>query len=470
VDESTYLGQTEELLSFVHAISIEDVPTSTLERATDLLLDHLGVSLFGSTMEWAKIVRAVVGGEGSAPESTVYGGRKTNARAAALINGCAAHSIELDDTHDESLSHPGAAIIPAALALGELHKRSGPQLLLAMIAGYEAMGRIGNATAKDLLQNGFHPTAQLGVFGATAASARILQLDMKQLTRAFGVAASMNSGSLKFTQDPEGTMVKRLHAGLPAERGVLAAQLASHGFTGPRAAIEGTFGFATIYTEVRDLSPMISGLGATFEVDNISVKLYSCCRMFHSLIEAIAECRAQPGFSVAKIAKITTFGPKKMIDGHLEHRPLSTMSAQYSLPYTVAVATLSDPGNPASFSEDQTSRPDLLSLADKIDARVAGEFEAVYPRRVSARVVFEMQDGLVFESTKLDSRSTPLNPISQEELRDKFRRVTKGILLPDHQKHLIEAVDRLEKSPDLDSLTRWLKEIDFPEHPALAAG
>jgi 2-methylcitrate dehydratase PrpD len=387
-----------------------------------------------------------------------------------LINGCAAHSIELDDTHDESLSHPGAAIIPAALALGELHKISGPQLLLAMIAGYEAMGRIGNATAKELLQNGFHPTGQLGVFGATAASSRILRLDMKQLTRAFGLAASMNSGSLKFTQDPEGTMVKRLHAGLPAERGVLAAQLAAQGFTGPRAAIEGTFGFATIYTSVKDLSPMVTNLGATFEVDNISVKLYSCCRMFHSLIEAIGECRAQPGFSAANIAKITTFGPKKMIDGHLEHRPLSTMSAQYSLPFTVAVATLSDPGNPSSFSEDQTGRPDLLSLADKIDARVSAEFEAVYPRRVSARVVFEMRDSSVFESTRLDSRSTPLNPISREELRDKFRRVTKGILPLDHQKRLIEAVNRLEKAPDLDGLIHWLRGIDTSEAPALAAG
>jgi hypothetical protein len=212
-----------------------------------------------------------------------------------------------------------------------------------MICGYEAMGRIGSVVGNVLIQRGFHPTAQAGVFGATAAAGLVLGLDLTKLTRAFGLASSMSSGSMKFTQDAEGTMIKRMHAGMPSERGVLAAKLAASGFTGPRAAIEGPYGFATIFTGIDNLTRMVDGLGRSFEIDSISIKLYPCCRMFHSLIEAIAECRAMPGFQADQIVSVEAYGPRNMLDGHLEFRPASTMAAQYSLPYTIAAATMLDP-------------------------------------------------------------------------------------------------------------------------------
>jgi len=456
VQNSGSQDETAKLLSFVRSIEFDTLPEATRERTKDLVLDHVGVALFGSTMEWSRILQNVVGSEGGVPESTIYGAGRTSARGAALINGSAAHAIELDDTHDESLSHPGAAIIPAALALAEANKVSGAAFLTAVVAGYEAMGRVGSAVAAELLHRGFHPTAQLGVFGATAAAGRVLGLTAQELTRAFGIAASMSSGSLKFTQDAEGTMIKRLHAGMPAERGVLAAKLAAGGFTGPSAAIEGAYGFATIFTGVTDLTRMISDLGGTLEIERISVKLYSCCRMFHSLIEAVADCRAMPGFSADQIASIEAHGPRKMIDGHLEYRPLSTMAAQYSLPYTVAVATLSDPTSPASFSISEMQRPDMLAIADKVQGKFSAEFEALYPKRNSSRVVFEMKDGRKFDSTKLDSRSTPQNPIGRAEMHEKFRSVTRDILSLDQQAALIDCVMSLDRAPSIENLTKLL--------------
>jgi 2-methylcitrate dehydratase PrpD len=408
-------------------------------------------------MEWSRIVRELVVGEGGLAESTIYGGQRVPARNAALVNGVAAHGIELDDTHDESLSHPGCVIIPAAFSLAEANKTSGIDFLTAMICGYEAMGRIGSVVGNVLIQRGFHPTAQFGVFGAVAAAGRVLSLNLTELTRAFGLAASMSSGSMKFTQDAEGTMIKRMHAGMPAERGVLAAKLAARGFTGPRAAIEGPYGFATIFTGISDLTRMVDGLGSSFEIDSISVKLYPCCRMFHSLIEAIAECRAMPGFRTEQIVSIEAYGPRNMIDGHLESRPMSTMAAQYSLPYTIAAATVLDPASPDSFSLETMQRGDVLAVADKVKPKFSAELEALFPKRVPARVVFEMKDGRRFESTVLDSKSTPQKPIGRSDIIAKFRSITTAVLTPQQQDALIENVQILDRAPNVEAVAALLR-------------
>jgi 2-methylcitrate dehydratase PrpD len=326
-----------------------------------------------------------------------------------------------------------------------------------MICGYEAMGRIGSVVGNVLIQRGFHPTAQAGVFGATAAAGLVLGLDLTKLTRAFGLASSMSSGSMKFTQDAEGTMIKRMHAGMPSERGVLAAKLAASGFTGPRAAIEGPYGFATIFTGIDNLTRMVDGLGRSFEIDSISIKLYPCCRMFHSLIEAIAECRAMPGFQADQIVSVEAYGPRNMLDGHLEFRPASTMAAQYSLPYTIAAATMLDPADPDSFSVETMQRPDVLAVADKVKPNFSAELEALFPKRVPARVVFEMKDGRKLGSTVLDSRSTPQKPIGRAEIVAKFRSMTNAILSAGHQDALIESVQMLDCAPDVEAVAALLR-------------
>jgi 2-methylcitrate dehydratase PrpD len=448
---------TRALIAAVKAMALDRLPKDVVVRAKDLVLDHLGVSLYGTSLEWCRIVRETIEFEGGRAESSVYGGGLTTARNAALINGTAGHAIELDDAHDESLSHPGCVVIPAALAVAEAEGATGADFLAAVVAGYEAQGRIGAALSGALIKQGYHPTAQIGVFGATAAAAKLLKLPEREFTWAFGLAGSMASGIMKFTQDPAGTMVKRLHAGMPAERGILAATLAAAGFTGPRAIVEGDYGYAKIFTGVEDLSRMTSGLGETFEISSISVKLYACCRMFHALIEAIAACRADPSFAADQIEEIRTFGPANMIDGHLERRPLSPMSAQYSLPYTAAVAVLADASEPASFDTETMRRSDILAMGDKVKAAVDPELEALYPRKYAGRVEFVLRNGKTIGKTVLDSRSTPANPISSEAIVQKFLSVTSGPLSPSRQRQIIDAVMSLEKATGVSELATLLR-------------
>lgn len=312
---------TPALIACIDKITFERTPPDALDMARSLVLDHIGVSLYGTTFEWSKIVASTIATQESKPESRIYAGGKASARDAAFINATAAHAIGLDEVHEESLSHPGCIVIPAALALGEAHDRSGAELLEAIIAGYEVTTRIGAAIGSALLRKGLHPPSHSGVFGATAAAGRILRLTQPQMSCAFGLAASMASGIMKFTQDPHGTMVKRIHAGMPAERGILAAQLASRGFTGPRNVLGDDYGYATILAEVADLSRISNNLGETFEIMNLSFKMYPCCKFFHTMIDAITECRAEPGFSAADVMTMQVFGPAAMFKGHMERLP-----------------------------------------------------------------------------------------------------------------------------------------------------
>jgi 2-methylcitrate dehydratase PrpD len=454
---SSIKSPTQALVSTLGSLSFDQLPADVVDRSKELLLDHLGVSLYGATFEWCRILRETIEQGGGNKESSIYGAGRTSARDAALVNGTAGHAIELDDTHDESLSHPGAVVFSAAVATAEASGRSGADLLVGAVAGYEAQCRIGAALGKTLLRRGIHPTAHLGAFGAAAATSRLLQLTSDQMTWAFGLAGSMASGIMKFTQDPQGTMIKRLHAGMPAERGILAAQLASRGFTGPRNIIEGDFGYATTFAEGADLSRITRNLGEVFEISKISVKLYPCCRLFHALIEAIAECRASPSFSPAKIKQIKVFGPANMIDGHFELRPQSTMSAQYSLPFTTAVALLADPSDPANFEDDARRRSDFLQMADKVAAAADPELEAVYPQKLPGRVQIKLHDGNILESVVLDSRSTPANPINRSDVVAKFKRLTSGLLSPVHQDDIIHCVMTLDSAPNTSRLASLLR-------------
>lgn len=456
-------GPTQAIAQAVATLRFRALPAHVVERAKDLVLDHIGVTLYGACLPWSRKVREAMQEEGGRAQSTIYGGKRVPARAAALANGAAGHAIELDDTHDESLSHPGCVVLPATLAVAEARGASGRDVLAAMVAGYEAQCRIGAALGNDLIRRGFHPTATCGVYGAAAAAANLMRLDAASIVSAFGSGESMCSGVMQFTEDPAGTMIKRLHAGLPAERGVLAATLAMRGFAGPRAAVEGRWGFASVFAATGKLDRITEGLGERYEIERITVKLYPCCKLFHSLIEAIENCRAERPFTADEVVAIEPFGPRNMIDTHMEYRPRSTMAAQYSLPYACAAAIAADPTDPDAFAEDRLADKTALRIADLVAPVVDDALEAMFPRRFAGGVRIRLRDGKTLTSTVLDSRSSPEVPIGREEIQAKFRTLTNGLLTTTRQRRILETAARLDKVAAIDELTSLLRGIALPE-------
>src|SRR5580704_8880458 len=232
-------GHGQELVSFAHGLALGDLPVDAIARAKTCVLEATGCGLFGSTQPWSRILLAEMTAEGAPGGCAVLGTSATLAApAAALVNGTAIHRFELDDLIAESITHPAACVIPAALAAGEAVGASGARLIEAIVAGYEAMHRVGLALGTEPAKLGFHTTSLVAPVACAIAAGKLMRLNLDQLYSAVGLACSAASGVKSFAAGRGGGMVKRYHLGRSAEAGVRSAQLAARGFLGPPFALD----------------------------------------------------------------------------------------------------------------------------------------------------------------------------------------------------------------------------------------
>lgn len=422
---------TRELADFLAGLTGRTDPRLT-ERATDFLVDTLGAVAFGATQPWSRAVIAhalATGADGAC--SVVGGDRSTTAAMAALANGASAHAFELDDVHEEAISHPGAVVIPAALALAEQLDATGADLLEAIVIGYEAMGRAGIAVgpASHML-GGFHPTSMSGVFGSAAAAGRLLGFDGERLNHAFGIAASLASGTMEFAAS--GGMAKRLHAGRAAEGGLTAAVLAAEGFEGAADGLAGRYGFCRVFTDAPRIELLTEGLGERWMVDEITIKPWAACSDIHPMIQAAEELRAEHDLDPARIVRIDAAGPTKAATQNSLDGTVSVMAAQYSAQWNIAAALLADPSDPATYSPDRIADPDVAALQAKVaTVEPAAEFDATYAWKMGGRVRVELDDGTVHERSVHGQRGSMHAPMTSAEVDAKFARVTRGLVADD---------------------------------------
>jgi 2-methylcitrate dehydratase PrpD len=391
------------------------------EQLQRLIVDYAAVTLCGSVQPWGRSLTDWARAHGADGRVLLIGsGNRAGANTAAMVNGTSAHGYELDDTHDRSMSHPGAVVITAALAAGTEMGSTGRELLSAIVMGYEVMTRVGMASnPKGVINSGFHPTASFGVFGAAAAAGKLYGLNANQIAQAWGIALSMTGGSCQFAYEPKGTMIKRMHGGIPAHNGVIAAQLARLGIAAPVQALEGQFGFFNLIGVDANPSLLKKTSDAAFEIHNISMKPYSCCRMFHSLIDALEQ--ATDGFSipVEDIEAITVRAPDEAIGGHMMRRPDSVMAAQYSMPYVVGATLAYGPRRYDAYGADHHDDQRILSIGDQVEAVPDAELNGMLPAKMATGVDLTLRGGAKRQVTVLDSLGTPVRPMSMAEVKGK---------------------------------------------------
>ncbi len=420
---------SRELAEFLAGLSGR-VDNRLTALATDYLVDTLGCMVFGATQPWSQAVighALATGAEG--PCSVIGTAATTTPTMAALANGASAHAFELDDVHEEAISHPGAVVVPAALAVGQSTGASAGDVLEAVVIGYEAMGRAGIAVgpASHML-GGFHPTSMSGVFGAAAAAGRLLGFDEGLLNNAFGIAATLASGTMEFAAS--GGMAKRVHAGRAAEGGVTAALLARRGFEGAADGLAGRYGFCRVFTDEPRVELLTERLGERWMIDEITVKPYAACSDIHPMIQAAAELRAD-GLPVERIVRIDAEGPTKAAEQNSLDGTTSVMAAQYSAQWNIAAALVADPGDPATYREDRIADPTIAALQAKITSVTAHpEFDATYAWKMGGRVRVTLDDGSVSARTVHGQFGSMHDPLTAEEIDAKFALVTGG-LLPD---------------------------------------
>ena len=388
-DRRAVATPTRELAAWISALRYDDLPQRTREVVRIAILDTLGAGVYGFATPWAQMLLAWARRGGAAGEATVWGDANATLRAAdaAMVNGIAAHAFELDDYHNAKL-HPGAVVIPAAIAVAERLNSTGAELVTAIAAGYEVMIRSSlalNPSAARL--RGWHLTGVCGPFGAAAACASLMKLGAEQCAWALGLGGTQGAGLWAFNAD--GTMSKRLHAGKAAHAGVLAAELAQMGFTGPTQIYEyADGGVLKAFSDASDPAPLTHDLGGTYHLDKTSIKPYSCCGSTHSYIDAALALRGK--FGVAWDAAVPVrVGTSKVVDVQcgFDYAPSSALNAQMSLRYAVAAALVDGQVLPAQFSDAKMADPALIALANNLKLVPDPELDKLYPKDFAGWVV-----------------------------------------------------------------------------------
>lgn len=418
--------ETIRLAEYATGLRYEDLPPEVVRTARDCITDTVAVIVQGSSLPWSQIAIRYAQRTAAGGRSHILGveGPRVQAAAAALANGTSAHAFESDNlTRPSAGVHPGAALLPSALAIAQEQGSGGREFLTAVVAGFEVMYRIGRATKHSNERHGFHAPGTTGPFGAAVAVGRLLKLDAAAMTNALGIAGSLAGGLMEFARSNTGAMVKRLHLGRAAESGVLAASLAAEGFTGPVTVLEGDAGFLKVFCTEWDVSDLTNGLGSEFATLNLCLKRFPIHMTAHTAVQAVLELRNEHGFDGAQVDRVHVAGNERMATINNIPEPTDIMMAQYSIPFCVALALYRDPRDPASFDQSALVDANIRDLCRRVDVAVADPLPGVPG---ASKVTIRLQNGRVMSREVDDFDGTPNRPLSSADLRDKFMMFVRG--------------------------------------------
>jgi 2-methylcitrate dehydratase PrpD len=434
---------------------LENLPTSTRAATCNDVLDTFGCLLGGSRAPGIAELARIIGGWGGAPQSQVMlWQRRLPAPQAAMMNASMAHALDLDDTLDHGGSiHPGASILAASLAVSDmLGGVSGARLLLAIALGLDVSCRVALASTVD---RGWHRTAAMGVFGAAAASGKLLGLNVEQMVNALGIAYSQAAGNRQCIVD--GALTKRLQAGQAASSGVLAAILAGEGFTGAHNIFLGRFGFFELYQpDGYDPAKLLEGLGKEFRGDQLSFKPYACGRPQHAILDSAIAARNQLGLGTAvdlaeiadvRVAAVAATVAEQFNGAPHKRRPTQIVEAQFALPYLIAAALVH-------------GRVGIKEVADIHHAQVlkiAGLLEGIDAGREVDGITIRLRDGRSTSAEIGSPLGSPENRLSIEQLKMKFTDCARNAVRPLSDDAVREAEHtflHLEEVQDVTELLR----------------
>jgi 2-methylcitrate dehydratase PrpD len=443
-------GLTGKLIDASRGLTFEALPAGVVEVAKQCVLDWLGVAIAGSSEPVVTMLADALLPDGARDGSAnlVSGGR-ARARDAALVNGAAGHALDFDDVVWAMTGHPTAPTLPALLAVAEERGATGKSLLTAFVAAVETECRIGQALTDAHYEAGFHSTATLGAFGATAGCSHLLGLDYEQSQSALGVAATTAAG----LKSAFGTMSKPMQVGNAASVGVLAAYLAEAGFAGPHDALERPQGFAATHTPMFDPRAARSDFGDPWYVRQVLFKYHAACFLTHSTIEGILVIRDQRGIRADQVEEVIL----RVDPGHLSvcniQQPRTGLEAKFSLRHTAALAMTDGEASESAFIGDRINSPAIQALRDRVRVMpVAGQ--PVHTTDVRVRT----QNG--DEHTAAVDMAVPADdsqlPIQRARLSEKFLSLAAPVVGAHTSRRLLESVLHLEEFSSVAEITSRL--------------
>jgi len=426
------MSLTGYLADFVDSLTYNDIPGEAKKNARIAILDFTGVAIAGSHSPQAEIVIRHIQERGEQPAAGLLGREmRTSACSAALANGVFGHALEFDDSNLSMDGHPSAPVLPAVFALGEQEGLSGAEIITAYIAGFETEAKLGRATALDLCERGWHTTSILGIFGAAAASCRLLKLPGSQIRTAFGIASSMASG----TKKNFGTMAKSLHCGMAAQNGITAARLAQNGFSAAEDVFDTGSGFLKMLgIPDRDISGPITGtLGNPFDIvsPGVMLKPYPCCGNIFTSMQALEDIVSSNSIQHKDIEKIESDVSCLVMESLCKKQPENALEARFSLECCLGTLLLEGGLALSHFSDSWLHSRALEQIMRKISCSIHPEMDS--RDKLSdefAEVTVILKGGSKYKKRVYKSKRKGgiEHPLSQDEVLAKYRQCAQDVI------------------------------------------
>jgi aconitate decarboxylase len=448
---------TRAIAQFVSQLRYDDIPDDVITRIKLLILDSFGCALYGTALEWSRILRATLTKLDATKACRVWGTpEKLSAPHAALVNGTLIQSFELDDVHRQGVLHVGAVTLPPLLAVTELRSGlTGRDFLRAAVAGYEIGPRVGKCMGPQHIGQGWHSGATVGVFSAASGAAAALGLSPEQTVHALGIAGTQSAGLMAAQY---GAMVKRMHAGRSAQSGLYGALLAEQGLTGIVDVFESPYGgFCTTFSRSTDrfnLDELSWQLGRQWETKRISLKFYSCVGSNHTTLDAIRSMQAERPFGPDEVKSIVVHGSHVTVE-HVgwPYEPQGLTSAQLNLPFCVATLLLEGDVFVDQFTDDAVDDERRIALSKKVSVvHDPAITERGSNYRHMVRVDVQLKDGATLARTVEAPRGSETSFASEADIVEKFKKLatrTVGAAKVDEIVNLVLGAEKLARADQI---------------------
>jgi 2-methylcitrate dehydratase PrpD len=437
---------TLRLAHYIVAAKVQDLPQGVRKEATRTLLNWVGCAVGGSRHETVDIAISALKPFSGPAQASVLGRReRMDVMHAALMNGISSHIFDFDDTHLKTIIHPAGPVASAILALSEHQPVSGRDFLHALVLGVETECRIGNAVYPEHYDIGWHITGTAGVFGAAAASGKLLGLSEQQMVWALGLAATQPVG----LREMFGTMTKSFHPGRAAQNGLTAALLASRNFTSSDQGIEAKRGWANTLSTAHRYGQITDKLGETYEISLNTYKPFACGIVIHPAIDGCIQLRNQYNLTAAQIERIELKVHPLVLELTGKKTPQTGLEGKFSVFHAAAVAIVQGAAGEKQFSDRVVRDPAIVALRGRVVATID---PAIHEEQV--RIAITLKDGRLVEQYIEHAIGSLQRPMTDADLESKFADLADGVLPKSQARRLMDLCWGAEKLPAAADLAK----------------
>ena len=430
---------TRTLARYIVSAKPADLPAPVRKEAARTLLNWVGCTLGGSRHETVDIAISAMSQFSGPAQASILGRKeRLDALNAALINGISSHVLDFDDTHSRNIIHPAGPVISAILALSEHRPVSGPDFVNALVLGVDVECRIGNAVYPKHYDVGWHITGTAGVFGAAAASGKLLGLSEQQMLWAIGLAATQPVG----LQEMFGSMTKSFHPGRAAQNGLTAALLASKNFTSSEQSLEAKYGWANVVSTAHDYDAITKNLGHAFEISKNTYKPFACGVVMHATIDGCIQVRNENKLAPAEIDRVELKVHPLVMQLTSKKSPQTGLEGKFSIYHAASVALVEGAGGIDQFSDRAVRDRTIAGLRDRVSTVVDSSLH-----EDQVRITLTTTNGRRIEKSVEHAVGSLDHPMTDKDLEAKFAGLATGVLPADRQRKLMDLCWGVEALP-----------------------